>query len=131
MILILEGYLNLFPRVLSCYPDDDARRGRSCQVDLLPTVDAPRGSVEIEREYYTTFIDEGSVPNEALAQGYGFGSPLKVFTSDGTQLDPYDRVRLTGTFNVASRISSDGLMCTLDVREVALAEEAGFSWANE
>ncbi len=131
-LVVLEGYLNLFPRLLSCYPDEAARTGRSCQVKLLPVADAPTDSVEQGRTYYTMFIDEGDQSNEARSRGYGFGSPLKVFSSDSTEIDPYDRVRLTGRFHASGRATSgDGLMCTLDVNQIDIAEPADISWADE
>ncbi|MDX1438569.1 MAG: hypothetical protein R3284_01580 [Rubricoccaceae bacterium] len=131
-MVILEGYLHLFPRLLSCYPDEAARTGRSCQVKLLPTVDAPTGSTDIEEAYYTTFIDEGGRPNEARSQGYGFGPPLKVFTSDSTEVDPYDRVRITGRFHARGRATGgEGLLCTLDAQQIEIAEHAVVSWADE
>lgn len=130
-LVILEGYLNLFPRLLSCYPDGDARTGRSCQIKLLPAVDAPTETTEQERAYPTLFIDEGDYAGEARSRGYGFGSPLTVFTADSTVIDPYDRVRLTGRFSVRDRIEDNGLQCTMDVQQIDLAEAAVVSWADE
>lgn len=129
--VILQGYLNLFPRLLSCYPDEEARTGRSCQVKLLPERDAPTETVEQERDYFTLFIDEGNRSGEAQATGYGFGAPLKVLTADSTKLDPYDRVRVTGRVAVRSRIGGEGLQCTVDVQRIELAEAASPSWADE
>lgn len=131
-LVTLEGTLHLFPRLLSCYPDEDARTGRSCQVKLLPDRDAPTGSVEIERAYPTLFIDEGDRPGEARARGYGFGGPLTVFAADSIQVDPYDRVRVTGRLYARTPpAGGDGLLCTLDVQDLAIAEAAVPSWADE
>lgn len=130
-VLILEGYLNLFPRLLSCYSDEGARSGRSCQVKLMPVVDAPSETVEQERDYPTLFIDSGDRPNETRSRGYGFGSPLKVFAADSTETDPYDRVRITGRFHANDRMGSEGLRCTMDVEQIQVAERAVVSWADE
>ncbi|MCH7639171.1 MAG: hypothetical protein IH855_06885 [Bacteroidetes bacterium] len=131
-LVIVEGYLHLFPRLLSCYPDVGAGSGRSCQIKLLPTRNAPTGSAEEERAYYTTFIDEGDRPNEARSRAYGFGSPLKVFTSDSTLVDPYDRVRITGRFYAQGQVSGgDGLLCILSADRIEIAEAADVSWADE
>ncbi|NNF59622.1 MAG: hypothetical protein HKN04_15405 [Rhodothermaceae bacterium] len=130
-LVTVEGYLNLFPRLLSCYPDEEARSGRSCQVKLMPAVDAPSETVEQERDYPTLFIDDGHRPNEARSRGYGFGPPLKVFTADSTEIDPYDRVRVTGRFSVRDRIGGDGLQCTMDVDQIEVAVRAVVSWADE
>ena len=98
----------------------------------MPAVDSQRGTTEIERAYYTTFIDEGSYSNEARSRGYGFGSPLIVFTADSTVVDPYDRVRLTGRFHAEGRVAGgDGLLCTLDVQQIEIAEAADISWEAE
>lgn len=131
-LVIVEGYLHLFPRLLSCYPDGGARSGRSCQIKLLPTRDGPTGSVEEERAYYTTFIDEGDRPNEARSRAYGFGSPLKVFTSDSTLVDPYDRVRITGRFHAQGQVAGGGgLLCTMGADRIEISEAADVSWADE
>lgn len=131
-LVIVEGYLDLFPRLLSCYPDTNARRGRSCQVKLMPAVDSPRGIVDIERAYYTSFIDEGSYTNEARSQGYGFGGPLKVYTADSTIVDPYDRVRLTGRLHAQVPVTGGNeIRCTLDVHQIEIADVAATSWADE
>ncbi|MCH7975246.1 MAG: hypothetical protein IIC18_01665 [Bacteroidetes bacterium] len=131
-LVILEGYLHLFPRLLPCYPDAGARTGRSCQVKLLPASESPTGSVQEERVYYTTFINEGDRPIEARSRAYGFGSPLKVFTIDSTLLDPYDRVRITGRFHAQVQVSGgDGLLCTLSADRIEIAEVADVSWADE
>lgn len=131
-LVIMEGYLHLFPRLLSCYTDEGARSERSCQIKLLPTRDALTGSVEKERAYYTTFIDEGDRPNEARSRAYGFGSPLKVLTTDSTLVDPYDRVRITGRFHAQGQVAGGGgLLFTLSADRIEIAEAADVSWADE
>jgi len=131
-LVILEGYLHLFPSLLSCYPDEGARTGRSCQVKLLPRLRAPSESAEEEQVFYTMFIDEGDRPNEARSRGYGFGSPLKVFTEDSVVIDPYDQVRLTGRFHASGHATSGvGLLCTLAADRIEIAEIADVSWADE
>lgn len=130
-LVTLDGYLHLFPRLLSCYPDDDAPSGRSCQVELLPTRDAPTETAAQRAGYLTLFIDEGARPNEARATGYGFGSPLKVFAADSAEVDPYDRVRVTGRLTARDAIGEAGLRCTVDVERLDIAEPAAVSWADE
>ncbi len=131
-LVILEGYLDLSPGLLSCYPDEDARTGRSCQVELLPHIAAKSESAAEEPSYYTMFIDEGDRSNEARSRGYGFGSPLKVFTADSSEVDPYDRVRVTGRLFVRNEIGAGAeLVCSLAVDRIAIAELAELSWAAE
>lgn len=130
-LITLDGYLHLFPRLLSCYPDADAPSGRSCQVELLPTRDAPTETSEQRAAYFTLFIDEGTSPNETRATGYGFGSPLKVFAADSAEVDPYDRVRVTGRLHARDAIGEEGLRCTVDVERLEIADPAAVSWADE
>lgn len=131
-LVTVEGTLHLFPRLLSCYPGGNAPSGRSCQLKLLPAPDAPTGSVEIERAYYTVFVDEGRGPNQANPSGYGFGAPVKVLHADSLFLDPYDRVAITGRLHARPPVTGgDRLRCSLAAERIDFVSAASPSWAEE
>jgi hypothetical protein len=135
--VVVEGALHLFPRLLACYAGGNAPSGRACQIKLLPDRSAPTGSVEIERAYYTVFIDEGRGPSRLDPRGYGIAmapQPAKVFDADSARVDPYDRVRITGTLNARTQGTVDGPpdRCSItDVTRIERAARPDTTWADE
>jgi len=132
-LVTVEGYLHLFPSLLSCYPGGNAPSGRACQIKLLPRLGAPTDSLDDLRRYYTLFIEEGRAPNQADPTGFGFGAPVTVLAADSAEVDPYDRVRVTGRMYARPPITGgEGLDCSINaVESVEIAEAASPSWADE
>lgn len=131
-IVQIEGYLDLFPRLFSCRPHDREGVELACQVELMPARTTPHATVEERAALLTTFIIKGERPNQVRAQGYGFGAPLQVFAADSAEVDPGDRVRLTGRYYAAPDIfNPDSLTCQLqDVRRIEVVQRPALTWAD-
>lgn len=104
----VEGVLHLKPLLLYCSAGGNALSGRACQLKLLPDAGAPTGDVEIERRYFTAFIEDGRGPSQLDARGYGSGyQPVRVLDADSVLVGPTDRVRVTGTLRVRDLFARD------------------------
>src|SRR5690606_12861173 len=75
----------------------------------------------------------GRAPNQADPTGFGFGAPVTVLAADSAEVDPYDRVRVTGRMYARPPITGgEGLDCSINaVESVEIAEAASPSWADE
>jgi len=131
-IVQIEGYLDLFPLLLSCAPTGDDGVARACLVDLMPARTTPHATAEEQEALLTTFIVEGERTNNVRSRGYGFGAPLQVFAADSAEVDPGDRVRLTGRFYARPDvIAPDVLSCQLqDVRLIEVIARPALTWAD-
>ncbi|MEM6785019.1 MAG: hypothetical protein AAF624_14965 [Bacteroidota bacterium] len=128
-LVTVEGVLHLQPSLLYCSAGGQAPSGRSCQIKLLPNVDAPTGDVETERRYFTAFIEDGRGPSQLNARGYGTGyQPATVLDADSVVVGLKDHVRVTGTLRVrdlfARDLDEDGNPIGCTITEVSRIERA-------
>lgn len=131
-IVQIEGYLDLFPSLLYCAPIGTEGTMQACQVELMPARTTPHATAEEREALLTTFVLQGERPNQARSLGYGFGAPLQVFAADSAEVDPGDRVRVTGRFYAAPDvINPDRITCQIqDVRRIEVVQRPALTWAD-
>lgn len=129
-VLQVEGFLDLFPPMLYCAGTMDGG-GPNCHVDLMPARLPPRTMGEARGDRLLLFVPEGTRPDHASAQGYGYGAPLRVFSADSALVDPGDRVRVTGRFDARPGVGADtSLTCAFSDLRIEVVERAAVTWAD-
>jgi hypothetical protein len=132
-LVTVEGFLNLFPRMLYCASDLQGREPQRCQIELLPARTTPHETEEERDRLLLLFIDEGERANRLSAAGYGFGGPARALSADSIAVDPGDRVRVTGRLGVyEDPLGTDPTPdCSLsEVSRIEVVQRSPLTWAD-